>query len=237
MITVCIATYNGEKYIGEQLASILPQLSSEDEVIVSDDGSTDDTLRVVRGFDDSRIRIVDGPNRNSPTLNFENALRHAKGDIIFLADQDDVWMKEKVKVCMKALEKSDCMVSDAIVTDDKLNVMNTSMYNMLNVKHGRLYNLLCHNGYSGCCMAFKRKVLERALPFPNEIPMHDIWIGNVAAFFYSITFVKHQLVKFRRHDNVVSCNGKGSGYSIGRRIIIRLNTIKSLLRLAVRHMF
>ena len=138
---------------------------------------------------------------------------------------------------MKVLENSDCVVSDAIVTDDKLNVMNTSMYNMLNVKHGRLYNLLCHNGYSGCCMAFKRKVLERALPFPNEIPMHDIWIGNVAAFFYSITFVKHQLVKFRRHDNVVSCNGKGSRYSIGRRIIIRLNTIKSLLRLAVRHMF
>lgn len=237
MITVCIATYNGEKYIGEQLASILPQLSSEDEVIVSDDGSTDDTLRVVRGFDDSRIRIVDGPHRNSPTLNFENALRHAKGDIIFLADQDDVWTTYKVKVCMKALEKSDCVVSDAIVTDDKLNVMNTSMYKMLNVKHGRLYNLLCHNGYSGCCMAFKRKVLERALPFPNEIPMHDIWIGNVAAFFYSITFVKHQLVKFRRHDNVVSCNGKGSRYSIGRRIIIRLNTIKSLLRLAVRHMF
>ena len=237
MITVCISTYNGEKYIGEQLASILPQLSGEDEVIVSDDGSTDNTLSVVCGFADYRIRIVDGPHRNSPTLNFENALHYAKGDVIFLADQDDVWTADKVKVCMKVLENSDCVVSDAIVTDDKLNVMNTSMYNMLNVKHGRLYNLLCHNGYSGCCMAFKRKVLERALPFPNEIPMHDIWIGNVAAFFYSITFVKHQLVKFRRHDNVVSYNGKGSGYSIGRRILIRFNTIRGLLRLAVRHMF
>lgn len=237
MITVCIATYNGEKYIGEQLASILPQLSSEDEVIVSDDGSADNTQSVVCGFADNRIRIVDGPHSNSPTLNFENALRHAKGDVIFLADQDDVWTADKVKVCMKTLEKNDCVVSDAIVTDDKLNIINTSMYKMLNVKHGRLYNLICHNGYSGCCMAFKRKVLDRALPFPDEIPMHDIWIGNVAAFFYSITFVKHQLVKFRRHDNVVSYNGKGSRYSIGRRILIRFNTIRGLLRLAVRHMF
>lgn len=237
MITVCIATYNGEKYIGEQLASILSQLSCDDEVIVSDDGSTDNTLRVVRGFADNRIRIVDGPHRNSPTLNFENALRHAKGDFIFLADQDDVWMKEKVKVCMKALEKSDCVVSDAVVTDDKLNVINTSMYNMLDVRQGRLYNLLCHNGYSGCCMAFKRKVLEKAIPFPKNAPMHDIWIGNVAAFFLNITFVRPHLVKFRRHDNVVSYNGKGSRYSIVRRFLIRFNTIKSLLRLAVRHVF
>lgn len=65
----------------------------------------------------------------------------------------------------ESIGKSDCVVSDAVVTDEKLNVMNTSMYNMLNVRQGRLYNLLCHNGYSGCCMAFKRKVLERALPF------------------------------------------------------------------------
>ena len=148
MITVCIATYNGEKYIGEQLASILSQLSSDDEVVVSDDGSTDNTLGVVRGFADNRIRIVDGPHRNSPTLNFENALRHAKGDFIFLADQDDVWVRDKVKVCMNALKKSDCVVSDAVVTDEKLNVINTSMYNMLNVRQGRLYNLICHNGYS-----------------------------------------------------------------------------------------
>ena len=168
MITVCIATYNGEKYIGEQLASILSQLSSDDEVVVSDDGSTDNTLGVVRGFADNRIRIVDGPHRNSPTLNFENALRHAKGDFIFLADQDDVWVRDKVKVCMNALKKSDCVVSDAVVTDEKLNVINTSMYNMLNVRQGRLYNLIFHNGYSGCCMAFYVWTMDR-LPHIQKI--------------------------------------------------------------------
>lgn len=234
MITVCIATYNGEKYIGEQLASILPQLSSEDEVIVSDDGSTDDTLRVVRGFDDSRIRIVDGPHRNSPTLNFENALRHAKGDMIFLADQDDVWMNEKVKVCMKALEKSDCVVSDAIVTDERFNVINSSMYNMLNVKHSPLYNLLWHNGYTGCCMAFKRKVLDVALPFPKDTPMHDIWIGNVSAFCFSLEFISDKLIFFRRHKHTVSCNGSRSKYSVVQKLMFRWNTTKDILRLILK---
>ena len=87
----------------------------------------------------------------------------------------------------------------------------------------------------GCTICYV--IMDIPVAVWHEIPMHDIWIGNVAAFYYSVTFVRHQLVKFRRHDNVVSYNGKGSGYSIGRRIIIRLNTIKSLLRLAVRHMF
>lgn len=234
MITVCIATYNGEKYIGEQLASILSQLSSDDEVVVSDDGSTDNTLGVVRGFADNRIRIVDGPHRNSPTLNFENALRHAKGDFIFLADQDDVWVRDKVKVCMNVLKKSDCVVSDAVVTDEKLNVINTSMYNMLNVRQGRLYNLICHNGYSGCCMAFKRKVLEKAIPFPKNAPMHDIWIGNVAAFCFSVGFISDKLIFFRRHKHTISCNGSKSKYSVVQKMLFRWNTIKYILRIKLK---
>ena len=84
MISVCIATYNGARYIAEQLASILKQLSAEDEVVVSDDGSTDGTIDIVRSLNDRRIRIVDGPRRHSPTLNFERALRNAKGEYIFL---------------------------------------------------------------------------------------------------------------------------------------------------------
>ena len=83
MITVCIATFNGEKYIREQLNSILFQLSLQDEVIVSDDGSTDNTISIIKSFNDNRIKIIDGVHRHSPTLNFENALKEAKGDYIF----------------------------------------------------------------------------------------------------------------------------------------------------------
>lgn len=231
MISVCIATYNGAKYIGEQLASILKQLSAEDEVVVSDDGSTDGTIDIVRSLNDRRIRIVDGPRRHSPTLNFEWALRNAKGEYIFLADQDDVWLEGKVTRCVEKLQMCDCVVSDARVTDSLLNTTSESLFQLMHVKHGRLSNLLWRNGYTGCCMAFKREVLSKALPFPTDIPMHDIWIGNVAAFCGSLHFINDRLLLFRRHDAAASCNGKRSNYSLWQKLSFRWHTLKNIVKL------
>lgn len=231
MISVCIATYNGARYIGEQLASILKQLSAEDEVVVSDDGSTDGTIDIVRSLNDRRIRIVGGPRRHSPTLNFERALRNAKGDYVFLADQDDVWLEGKVRRCMEELQECDCVVSDARVTDSCLNTTSESLFKLMHVRHGRLSNLLWRNGYTGCCMAFKREVLSKALPFPTDIPMHDIWIGNVAAFCGRLRFIDDRLLLFRRHDATASCNGKGSTYSLWQKLSFRWHTLKSIVKL------
>ena len=231
MISVCIATYNGARYIGEQLASILPQLSAEDEVVVSDDGSTDGTIDIVRSLNDRRIRIVDGPRRHSPTLNFERALRNAKGDYVFLADQDDVWLEGKVRRCVEELQKCDCVVSDARVTDSCLNTTSESLLKLMHVRRGRLSNLLWRNGYTGCCMAFRREVLSKALPFPTDIPMHDIWIGNVAAFCGRLRFIDDRLLLFRRHDATASCNGKGSTFSLWQKLMFRLHTLKNIVKL------
>ena len=90
MITVCIATYNGGKYISKQIDSILNQLSDSDEVIVSDDGSKDDTLDIITAFHDKRIEVFKNDGRHGVVPNFENALSKAKGDIIFFSDQDDI---------------------------------------------------------------------------------------------------------------------------------------------------
>lgn len=231
MISVCIATYNGARYIGEQLASILKQLSAEDEVVVSDDGSTDGTIDIVRSLNDRRIRIVDGPRRHSPTLNFERALRNAKGDYVFLADQDDVWLEGKVRRCVEELQKCDCVVSDARVTDSCLNTTSESLFQLMHVRRGRLSNLLWRNGYTGCCMAFRREVLSKALPFPTDIPMHDIWIGNVAAFCGRLRFIDDRLLLFRRHDATASCNGKGSSYSLWQKLSFRWHTLKNIVKL------
>lgn len=101
MVSVCLATYNGEKYIRQQIESILPQLSAADEIVVSDDESTDQTVPILESFNDSRIHIYIHKRRNEKvvwdyaTHNFENALSHAKGDYIFLSDQDDVFLPEK----------------------------------------------------------------------------------------------------------------------------------------------
>lgn len=231
MITVCIATYNGEKYIKEQLNSILFQLSLQDEVIVSDDGSIDDTISIIKSFNDNRIKIIDGVHRQSPTLNFENALKEAKGDYIFLADQDDVWKDDKVKICLKWLQYYDCIISDAEVTDENLKITSPSLYKLMNIKSGKFYNILYKNGYTGCCMAFTRRVKDAALPFPKDIPMHDIWIGNVAAFLYKVKFIDDKLIYFRRHSLTTSCNGKGSRYSLYKQLMFRISTVKNIILL------
>lgn len=101
-----MATYNGAVYIKEQLESILSQISPEDEIVISDDGSTDATLDVIKSIGSPCIRIVQGPRMKSPSKNFEHALAQAKGDIIFLCDQDDVWQPNKVAVMSEADRKS-----------------------------------------------------------------------------------------------------------------------------------
>lgn len=234
MISVCMATYNGERYVRQQLMSILAQIGEEDEVVVSDDGSTDGTLSIISSISDKRIRVIEGPQQHSPTLNFENALATARGDIIFLADQDDLWTEDKVKVCMNALQKVDCVVSDAYVTDSQLNTTHTSLYAMMRISRSRLGSLFCHNGYTGCCMAFKRSVIDDALPFPKDIPMHDIWIGNVAAFFHSVRFIDDRLVMFRRHNNATSCNGRGSRFSAWQKAQFRWHVAKRIALLGLK---
>ena len=233
MISVCIATYNGERFIREQIDSILRQLSSDDEIIVSDDGSTDDTISIIDSINDKRIRIIEGPRKHSPTPNFECAMKVAKGDYIFMADQDDVWKPNKVEVCIEWLHKYDCVVSDAEVTDSNLNPLYPSLYTIMQVRQGRIYNTIWKNGYTGCCMAFRRNVLNASLPFPKNIPMHDIWIGNVAAYKYNMKFIPDKLIYFRRHNETISCNGKGSKYSIWQQMKFRWSIIKNIVNLYI----
>lgn len=234
MISVCIATYNGERFIREQIDSILRQLSSDDEIIVSDDGSTDNTFYIINSIDDKRIRVIEGPRKQSPTSNFECALKASKGDFIFMSDQDDVWKPNKVKICMEWLQRYDCVVSDAEVTDSSLNPLYPSLYAIMQVRQGRIYNTIWKNGYTGCCMAFRRNVLEASLPFPKDIPMHDIWIGNVAAYKYNVKFIPDTLIYFRRHEDTTSCNGKGSKYSIWQQMKFRWSVIKNIANLYIK---
>ena len=233
MISVCIATYNGERFIRDQIDSILRQLSSDDEIIVSDDGSTDDTISIINSIEDKRIRVIEGPRKQSLTSNFECALKASKGDFIFMSDQDDVWKPNKVNICMEWLQRYDCVVSDAEVTDSSLNPLYPSLYAIMQVRHGRIYNTIWKNGYTGCCMAFRRNVLRASLPFPKNIPMHDIWIGNVAAYKYNMKFIPDKLIMFRRHNETISCNGKGSKYSIWQQMKFRWSIIKNIVNLYI----
>lgn len=229
-ISVCIATYNGEKYIKEQLNSILTQLNSDDEVIISDDSSTDSTLDIVRGFKDERIKIYADNKFHSPVFNFENAILKAKGDYIFLSDQDDIWVNNKVSVMMEYLQKYDLVCSDCYVVDSELNIIRDSVKGLLPCKTGLIQNLII-NSYSGSRMAFSRKILNYALPFPPKIAMHDIWIALIAEIFGKTYFIDQPLIKYRRHDETASTTGEKSTNSFLYKIKYRYYfMIKLILR-------
>lgn len=228
MISVCIPTYNGGKFIRLQLESILNQLSSDDEVIISDDSSTDDTLDIVRSFKDCRIKIFGGNQFHSPIYNLENALNKAKGDYIFLSDQDDEWCPNKVNKCLNVLKKYNMVIHDAIVVDGNNKQIAPSFFSLNHTRQGKYYNLI-KNGYIGCCMAFNRNVLTYSLPFPKHLPMHDLWLGNIAAFKCGhIKFIKDKLILYRRHGNNTSNASEKSTRKIKARIMDRIIIIRNI---------
>lgn len=234
-ISVCIATYNGEKFIAEQLSSILMQIGDNDEVIVSDDCSTDDTLQVIESFGDKRIKVYHHDKRKAKftidyaTANFENALKHANGDIIFLSDQDDVWMPTKVSTMLAALEDNDMVMSDCTVVDSKQNIIHTSYYSTQRFfKTNLAYNII-KPAFLGSCMAFRRNTLDRALPFPPYGVGHDLWLGLIGLRFYKFQFIKQPLMNYRRHDQTVTDGGKTNSTSLWFKISYRLYVLKAVI--------
>lgn len=220
-----MATYNGEKYLREQVGSILTQLGENDELVVSDDGSTDSTIDILKSYNDPRIKIFINTGRHGVNSNFENALRHADGDYIFLSDQDDVWLPNKVDICIKALQDCDCIVHDCLVTDKDLNVTSQSFFKERNSGRGYWKNIY-KNTYLGCCMAFKREILNKCLPIPNiKSFYHDDWIGSIADLKYKLRFTLFQGILFRRHESNTSCTVKSSKYNIFQQIGHRLNRL------------
>lgn len=222
MISVCIATYNGENYIRQQIESIIPQLSNNDEIIISDDGSTDNTVNIIKNINDKRIRIFNNHNTHGVNGNFENALRNARGNYIFLSDQDDVWLGGKIEVCMSALQLADCVIHDAIITDAKLNIISDSFFSYQHSGRGILKNLY-KNTYLGCCMAFRSELLKTILPIPNTTRFyHDNWIGLIADWKYKLKYIPFKGILFRRHEQNTSSTASSSRYSLMTRFSNRL---------------
>lgn len=225
MISVCMATYNGEKYIREQIDSILVQLGPNDELIISDDGSTDATLSIIGSYNDARIKLLRNIGKHGVNGNFEHALKHAQGDYIFLSDQDDVWLPGKVSACVQALQSADLIVHDCCVTDSNLHILHPSFFAMRGSAPGFWKNLL-YNGYVGSCEAFRRSVLEYALPLPDELPVyHDGWLGSLADIKGKVEFIRTPLIYFRRHDSNTSQSARHSTFPLSKQISYRIKLL------------
>jgi glycosyltransferase involved in cell wall biosynthesis len=214
-----MATYNGEKFIGRQLNSILDQLMVDDEVIISDDSSTDQTIEIIKKINDPRIHLLEKQKFQSPLLNFENALKEASGDFIFLSDQDDIWLPDKISRIIPLFNQYDLILSDCEVVNEKNEQLQESFFKYRNSKPGFLNNLY-KNSYIGCCMAFRREVLTYALPFPGNIHMHDWWIGLLVEAKGQVCFYPKPLISYVRHGGNASPTGE-SGYGLMKQIYNR----------------
>lgn len=235
MVSVCLASYNGEKYIKEQVQSILGQLSFNDELIVSDDGSLDNTLRIIEEFNDQRVKIYYNQDKKGVVGNFENALKRAKGDYIFLSDQDDVWLPDKVQKCLQVLNHADLVVTDCLLTNSDLNIVHPSFFKLYKSRSGFFKNLW-RNTYVGACVAFKKELLNIVLPIPGNLPVyHEGWIASLADLKGKVIFLNEPLMLFRRHESNASFTACKSGLSIYQKIMYRIKllylVIKRLLSL------
>jgi glycosyltransferase involved in cell wall biosynthesis len=206
MISVCMATCNGERFVRRQLETILCQLAPEDELVISDDSSTDGTPAILAEFAtvDPRIRLFTGNGFRSPIFNFEFTLRQARGDIIVLADQDDVWLPHKLATVRDLFVRQPArpylIVLDAQVVDEAGEEIHPSVLDKLKAGPG-LWKNLFDNRYLGCCMAFSRDLLERALPFPRRIPMHDMWLGQLCERIGTTSFIRDITMQYRKHGS------------------------------------
>lgn len=233
-ISVCIATYNGEKFISEQLDSILRQLSSNDEVIISDDSSTDRTPEILEAYSksDTRIRIFLNQKFRNPVLNFQNALVKTTGEFIFLSDQDDIWIENKVSESLKILEHFDLVLHDSIVTDNSLKPIIPSFFLHFGSRKGIIKNIL-RSSYYGSCMAFRRRVLEASLPFPSTIEIgHDLWLGLVSELYFKVFFLDKAFILYRKHSQAFTIQNSKRPFhkKIFGRVIIAYFLLKFIYK-------
>jgi glycosyltransferase involved in cell wall biosynthesis len=213
-ISVCLAAYNGAQYIESQAKSILTQLEAEDELIICDDNSTDNTLELLKNLQDSRIKIYESNENIGHLKNFEKVLGLANGDVIFLSDQDDVWVSNKVSE-IKAifLQHPDVtLIQHAVALMDEKGTIFNKHWRILKEgiqnKHLFLFKQLIRGQIQGSAMAFRAHNLPLALPFPANTYGHDDWLGIFHGVVGKIYFLNKPLINYRRHGNAYTVQNK-----------------------------
>lgn len=240
MITVLLATYNGEKYLIEQLDSLLKQSFSDFKILIRDDGSTDSTVEIIEEYCKKypeKITAIKGEGTGSACRNFFKLVEAADDDYVMFCDQDDVWLPEKIEktyLKMKELE-SDAeglpllVHSDLFVVDEKLNVLSESFFKFqaISPERDKLNNLLVQNNVTGCTVMINREMLKLAKETPETCIMHDWWLGILAAAFGKSAYITEPLMLYRQHGS----NQVGAKKATGIEFVInKFKTRKTVKR-------
>lgn len=201
--SVCMATYQGAAYVAEQVRSILAQLGPGDELVVVDDASRDATAEIVAAFDDPRVRLVHNDTNRGYVRTFERALELARGDYLFLADQDDVWLQGRLDAMLAALQDHAVVSTSVAVLGQPTDPPRFRLRARDSRRH--LANIFAvmvgYRPYTGCAMAMRRDILASVLPIPGFVyESHDLWIALVANTHRQNVHLEAPSVARRLHD-------------------------------------
>ena len=211
-ITVAMATCNGEAYLGAQLDSIFAQTGVSVNVVVCDDVSTDGTLAILQDYA-GRYPLVyyRNPFRLGVVKNFERALQLSQGSYVALADQDDVWLPDKLASSLQALLQAEAtadsntpiaVVTDLTVVDNNLHVLHSSFWlaqGLFPLESHLIEHLVARNFVTGCTLLMNRPAVDRVLPFPEQVVMHDWWIGLMVKRWGKLIPLPEQTILYRQH--------------------------------------
>jgi glycosyltransferase involved in cell wall biosynthesis len=204
-----MATYNGSRFIKQQLDSILQQLADKDEVVIYDDCSTDETCQILESYSDTRIRLTHNPVRLGHAQNFIKAISLATGDYIALSDQDDIWVEGRLSKMMGMLEPLPpaSLVIGEFTAVDEGNKKCSSHLNQLPLGRPSRNNLVQlmrilagRVKYFGCTFIFKRELTKYIVPMPPSVEAHDVWIAINACLYSSIAHCEENTLWHRLHE-------------------------------------
>lgn len=204
--SVAMAVYNGERFLEQQIDSILEQLSSDDELVISYDESQDGTLSLISRYaeTDGRVKIV----RNAePGVvgNFNNAIQNCCKDIIFISDQDDIWKSGKKDAMLRLLNETDAdlAIHNVVHINGEGIVISKPLFEEYGIRGGLLRNF-AKPRYSGCCMAFPASSKRLIMPMPSSVVNYDHWIGMVCEIFGTVVFDNRVFLEHRLHGGNVT---------------------------------
>lgn len=209
LVSVAMATCNGERFLEEQIRSILGQTHGHLELVISDDASTDGTLEIALGFqrNHSNVRVFSHDKNLGVTANFERAIGHCLGTHVAIADQDDVWKPEKIERLLDSIGNADAAYSDSELVDEKGSSTGKRFGDFTSMKTYRCGSpFLLSNCVPGHAMLVRKDALLRAMPFPRHI-IYDKWISYCVAANNGLIYVDEPLVLYRQHeDNMFGLN-------------------------------
>jgi glycosyltransferase involved in cell wall biosynthesis len=235
MISVCMAVFNGEQFLKEQLQSILVQMENDDEVIIIDDCSCDGSANLIKELNDPRIVLRQNTVNCGPSAAFASAISLAKGKYILFSDQDDIWKPFKIATICRIFDTTASLVvvSDAQVVDANRNIVCESLFMLRGSRPGFWRNLY-KNGFVGCCMAMRSEAKCFLFPFPTNAGLHDEWIGLCSSLGGRVNFIADKLIDYRRHGANATQLAHGSLPSmVWKRLKLLLVVLRRLPRILI----